>query len=113
MESVLGANCHIPSIHMSNRKIWIEETNQCINEFYFAYMLNPILNKNKAFKDQVKACLNNKFGADNNKHINKTLMKQDTKVLALVVFYELGNFNPRKMFRVLSCVIYTIIDRCV
>ena len=41
---------------MSNRKIWIEETNQRINEFSFANMFNPTLNKNKAFKDQVKAC---------------------------------------------------------
>ena len=40
-------------------------------------------------------------------------MKQNTRVLALVVFYELGNINPRKMFKVLSCVIYTIIDRYV
>ena len=40
-------------------------------------------------------------------------MKRDTIVLALVVFYELGNFNTRKMFKVLSCVIYTIIDRYV
>ena len=56
MESVLGANCRIPLIYMSNRKIYIEETNQLINEFSFAYMLNPHLNKNKAFKDQVKTC---------------------------------------------------------
>ena len=61
----------------------------------------------------MKACLNNAFGADTNKHINKTLMKRDTIVLALVVFYELGNTNPRKMFKVLSCVIYKIIDRYV
>ena len=113
MESVLGANCRILLTHISDRKIWIEETNQCINEYYFAYMLNPHLNKNKAFKDQVKTYLNNTFGADTNKHINKTLMNRDTRVLALVVFYEQGDFNPRKMFRVLSCVIYTIIDRCV
>ena len=74
-------------------------------------MLNPTLNKNKAFKQQVKACLINTFGADTNKRINKKMMNRDTRVLALVVFYELGNFNPRKMFRVLSCVIYTIIGR--
>ena len=98
---------------MSNRKIYIEETNQRINEFSFAYMLNPTLNENKAFKEQVEACLINTFGADNNKHINKKLMNRDTRVLALVVLYELGTFNPRKMFKVLSCVIYTIIDRYV
>ena len=74
MESVLGANCRIPLIHMSNRKCCIEETNQLINEFSSAYMLNPHLNTNKAFKDQVKTCLSNTFGADTNKHINKTLM---------------------------------------
>ena len=61
----------------------------------------------------MKACLNIKFGADTNKHINETLMKRDTRVLALVVFYELGNINPRKMFRVLSFLIHTIIDKYV
>ena len=40
IESVLGANCRIPLIHMSNRKIYIEETNERINEFYFAYTFN-------------------------------------------------------------------------
>ena len=76
-------------------------------------MLNPVLHTNKVFRNQLKACLNNTFGADTNKHTNKTLMKQDTRLLALVVFYELGNFNQRKMFKVLSCVINTIIERYV
>ena len=40
-------------------------------------------------------------------------MKKNTRVLSLVVFCELGNINPRKMFKVLSCVIYKIIDRYV
>ena len=59
MESVLGANCRIPLIHMSNRKFYIEETNQRINEFSFAYMFNPNLHTNKVFREQVKACLSN------------------------------------------------------
>ena len=54
MDSVLGANCGIPLIHMSKRKIYIEETNERINEFSFAYMCNPTLYKHKVFKDQVK-----------------------------------------------------------
>ena len=86
MESMLGANCRISLIHMSNRNIWIEETNQRMNEFSFAYMLNPHLNMNKAYKDQVKTGLSNTFGADTNKHINKTLMNLYTRVLALVFF---------------------------
>ena len=88
----------------------IEEKSQHINEFSFGYMFNTTLYTNTVFKEQVKACLKNTFGTDTNKHIHKTLQKK-TRVLELVVFYDLGNINPMKMFKVLSCVIYTIIDR--
>ena len=40
-------------------------------------------------------------------------MKPNTRVLALVILYENGTINPIKMFKVLSFVIYTIIDRYV
>ena len=95
---------------MSKIYIWMEETNQRINEFSFGYMFNPTLYENKAFKYQVKACFKNTFGKDTNSHINSILQKQNTRVLALVVLNELGNINPRKMFKVSSSVIYTIID---
>ena len=75
--------------------------------------MNPNLYKNKAFKDRVKAYFKNKLGKDTNSHINTILMKKNTRVIALVIFYESGNINPRKMFKVLSCVIYKIIVRYV
>ena len=34
-------------------------------------------------------------------------------MIALIVHYEHGTFKARKLFKVLSCVIYTIIDRYV
>ena len=40
-------------------------------------------------------------------------MNRNTRVLELVVHYEHGTINPREIFKVLSCVIYTIIDRYV
>ena len=43
MESMLVANFRIPLLHMSKIYIWIEETNQLINEFSFGYMMNPNL----------------------------------------------------------------------
>ena len=55
MESMLVDNSRMPLLHMSKTYIWMEETNQRINEFSFRYMLNPTLYKNRAFKDQVKA----------------------------------------------------------
>ena len=67
MEYVLGVNCWIPLLNTSKRKIYIEETNERMNEFSFAYMCNPTLYRHKVFKEQLKLCLNNKFGADTNK----------------------------------------------
>ena len=52
--------------------------------------MNPNLNRNRAFKDQVKLCLKNTFGPDTNTHIAKTLSKNNTRVLALVIFYDSG-----------------------
>ena len=74
--------------------------------------MHPTLYKNRAFKEQVKVCFRNKFGPDTTFHINTILLK-NTRVIALVIFYEIGKTNPRKMFRVLSCVIYTIIDKYI
>ena len=54
MEPVLETNCRNPLIHISNRKMYIEETNERINEFSFAYMFNPTLHTNKVFSEQVK-----------------------------------------------------------
>ena len=113
MESLLGANFRIPLIHMLERKMCTEETNERINEFSFAYMFNPTLHTNKDFKEQVKACLSNTFVTDTNKHINNILLIRNTRVIALVVHYEHGHLKSRKLLKVLSCVIYTIIDRYV
>ena len=113
MQSLLGTNFRMPLLHMSKSYIWLEETNQRINEFYIGYMLNPTLNRNRAFKDQVKVCFKHTFVPDTNTHIAKTLSKNHTRVLALVLFYESGKKYIRKLFIVLSCVIYTIIDKYV
>ena len=46
-------NNPFPLIHISKRKFYIEETNERINEFSFAYMFNPTLHTQKVFKEQV------------------------------------------------------------
>ena len=48
------------------------------------------------------------FGAITQAHISKILAKKNTRVLALLTFYETRK-TPKKVFKVLSCVIYTII----
>ena len=49
MESVLGANCRILLTHISNRKIWIEETNERINEFSFFKYLESEIKQEQSF----------------------------------------------------------------
>ena len=71
--------------------MYIEETNEHMNEFSFAYMCNPTLYRHKVFKQQVKLCLNNTFGADTNKQINVILLRPNTRVIALIVNYEHGS----------------------
>ena len=45
--------------------------------------------------------------------IRSTSAKKNTSVLALMMFYETISDNPKKYYRVLSCVIYTIIKNYV
>ena len=75
-------------------------------------MIKPALNINKAFKDQVTKCMKKTFVAITQPHISKMLAKHNTRVLALLMFYEKRK-NPKKVFKVLSCSIYTIISNYV
>ena len=51
---LLGANNRLPLLHRAKLFIWIEETGERINEFDIGYMINPDLNVNKAFREQVE-----------------------------------------------------------
>ena len=85
---LLGTNNCLPLSHMDKSYIWIEETNQRINEFSIGYMMNPNLGINKSFKEQVKICMKTAFGAMTQQHICNILSKTNTRVLELVMFYD-------------------------
>ena len=82
-------------------------------DFSFAYMCNPHLHINEMFTKQVKACLSKTFGDDTNKQINLIMKQPNTRVFALIMIYEQGQNQTEKRFKVLSCVIYTMIDKYV
>ena len=75
-------------------------------------MINPKLNMNKAFREQVTKCMNTTFCGIGKYNIITTLEKNNTRVLALLLFYETIK-NPEKYLRVLRCVICTIISNYV
>ena len=103
----------LPLSNMAKSYIWLEEKNQRINEFSIGYMMNPNLSMNKAFKEQVKLCMKNTFSTSTMTHISKILLKPNTRVLALVMLFDNGKKFAKRMFRVLSCVIYIIIRNYV
>ena len=45
--------------------------------------------------------------------IRNVTRKKDTCIIALVIFYETKTKNPIELYRVLSCVFYSIIDNYV
>ena len=54
-----------------------------------------------------------KFGEITKTLIKATLLNKNTSVFALIMFYEKKSDNPKKAFRVTSCVIYTIFENDV
>ena len=53
------------------------------------------------------------FGKTTKPLIKATLAKKNISLLALIMFYDTRADNPKKYFRVLSCVIYTTIKNYV
>ena len=50
MESVLGADCRIPLIHMSKKEKYIEETNERMNEFFLRICVIQLYTNKQKFK---------------------------------------------------------------
>ena len=69
MLSLLGNNHRLPLFHMAKLFIWIEEKNERINDFSIGYMINPKLNINRAFIEQVNKYMNTTLGAITKPHI--------------------------------------------
>ena len=80
---------------MAKSYIWPEDTKERINKFPIEYMINPTLNIKKSLIEQVNKCMKNTFGAITQPNIRTILSKNNTRVLALLMFYETIN-NPKK-----------------
>ena len=61
----------------------------------------------------MEKCTYTTFGEITQPLIKATLEKKNTSVLELIIFYERRADTPKKAFRLLSYVIYTIIKNYV
>ena len=84
-----------------------------MNQFAIGYMVNPILYVNKALRYQVEKCLKEKFHSSTQSDIKNLMVKANTYVISLVMFYDNRTMNKLRLFRLLSCVVYYLIDNCV
>ena len=88
IQSMLGTNYCLPLSNMAKIYIWLEEKKQLINELSIGYMMNPNLNMNKLFREQVKVCTKTTFYTSTMTQISKISLKPNTRVLALVMFCD-------------------------
>ena len=67
---------------------------------------------NKFFRYQLEKCTHTTFGELTQSFIKSTLSKK-TSVLALIMLYKKIGEKHKKVLRVISCVIYTIVKNYV
>ena len=72
---------------MAERFIWINEKKR-INKFTIGYVINPGLIFNIPFRENVEKYMFTTFGTITQPYIKATLLKNKTRVLSLIVFYE-------------------------
>ena len=76
-------------------------------------MINNLLKFNNEFITQVEKCLGISFFIMKMKTIKNCLMKKNTSVMALIMIYENIGEIRKKRYRVLSRVIYNLIENYV
>ena len=84
-----------------------------MNRFEIGYNVNPTLHVNKDFRDQFKKLLKESFHSSTFSGIKNVMKKWDVCVIVIVLFYYNRTTNPMKRFRVLSCVVYSAIEKCL
>ena len=86
MLSLLGENHCLPLFHMAKCFIWLNKTNQCINQFTIEYMINPGFIVNKTFREQIGKCIYTTIGEIPQPFIKAIFLKKNTMLLELIPF---------------------------
>ena len=85
----------------------MNEKEKTVYQFQVGYMLNPELNINREFKEQVVINMTTSFSGATMLPVIKVVKKGNTCVILLLMFYE--NRKNRK-FNVFSSIFYRIME---
>ena len=90
---------------MSKIMVQCYSTDETVNQFSIGYIINPSLNCNKVFRLQVEKYLSVSFASRKMETIRDFLY-----VISLIMIYDNNGGNSKTMYRVLSFVVYSLID---
>ena len=76
-------------------------------------MINPSLNCTKLFRLQVEKCLIVSFNSRAMETVRYYIKNKNTCVMALIMIDENNGGNAKTVYRVLSCVVYYLINNYV
>ena len=96
MIPLIGVNHHQPILHMSKIMVHFYSTDESINQFTIGYIINPYLNCNKVFREQVEKWLSFTFHDRAIKTIEEYMRKKNTCFMALIMFYDNIGVKPKK-----------------
>ena len=106
--TLLGVNHGQPILCMSKIMVHCYSTDETINQFAIGYMIHPSLNCNKVFRVQVEKFSSVSFAYRKMETIRDSLKNNNTCVMALIMIYENNGGNSKRVYRVLSCVVYSL-----
>ena len=109
---IVGLNHRLPILHMNKIMLHIYTSCKIMNQFTIGYMIKPSLRFNNAFRTQVEKCLDYSFYIRTMKTIKNVLMDNNTSVMSLIMINEKME-KYKKIYSVLSCVVYTLIENYV
>ena len=98
---------------MFKRMVHIYSIDHLINQFPIGYMFNSSLHVKKVFREKVEKCLNATFHENKMKTIRDVLNKNNTCVIALIMFYENKGIKPKQIYRALGCVFNALVENYV
>ena len=110
---LVGVNNLQPILHTSKIMVHCYTIDENINQFAIGYMINPSLKFNNVFRIKFEKCLSLSFYARTMKTIKYCLTNKNTCVMELIMIYENNGEIPKKVYRVLSCVVYSLIDNYI
>ena len=81
---------------MSKIIVHCYSTDETINQFSIGFMINPSLNCNKEFREQVRKWLSVSFHENTMETIKDCLRNNNTCVMAIITIYDNNGGNAKK-----------------